>query len=456
MRRYGTGVRGRRTAALVVMTLLATGALATGAQAADNPRSDEWHLDALHMPGVWQTSTGAGVTVAVIDSGVKADHPDIQGQLLPGKDFSGLPGGVDTDTDGHGTAMVSAIVGSGKSFGGQGATGLAPGAKVLPIKVNSSTAVSSAETLHEVSEGITYAADNGAKVISISLAMRDVDLQPSDIAAAKTAVDHAIAKGAVIFAGAGNSAQEGNPNMYPAVLPGVAAIAAVDKTGTHTSESEYGPQIALAAPGLDIYTACIDPSGYCKGHGTSFATALTSASAAIVWQLHPGWTGNQVLRVLIESANKPNDGSQHSNYIGFGNVSPSKAVQYTGDPGPADVNPLVQAGIGIAPSGAPSASPSGAVTPTPAPTPTEHRATGGVPSPAKSSSSNLPLILGGALVGLLVVVGLVVVLVRRNRAGDPPAPVQQGYPVSPQQQPYGDPQQPGGQGTPPANPYRQP
>ncbi|WP_329566968.1 S8 family serine peptidase [Kitasatospora sp. NBC_01266] len=432
------------------------GAFATTAQAYDNPRSAEWHLDALHMPEVWQTSTGQGITVAVIDGGVKADAPDLVGQVLPGKDFSGLPGGPTTDNDGHGTGMASMIAGSGKSFGGKGATGLAPGAKILPLRVNSTSSVSSSVTMSQVDQAIRYATDNGAQVISISLAMRDVDLTSSDLAALKTEADYAIGKGRLIVAGAGNSAQEGDPVMYPAAMPGVAAIGAFDQTGTHIAESEYGPYIALAGPGQDIYSACTDPTGYCHSNGTSDATALTAAAAAILWQVHPSWTGSQILRVMINSADKPNDGSNHSPYIGFGNISPRNSIHYTGDPGPADVNPLIAAGIDVNPSASPAtlgSAPASAAAGAPSGAP----AVGGESAPAhtatatgKSSAGSVPLLVGGVVVAL-VVIGLVIFLVVRRRATPPPPAAPLGYPVY---------QQPPGYGTQPpppvgGNPYQQ-
>lgn len=427
MRRSGTGVR--RVAALLALTTCLAGGLASAAQGADTPRGDEWHLDALHMPEVWQTSTGAGVTVAVIDSGFKSDLPDLAGQILSGKDLSGLPGGVNVDPVGHGTAMASMIAASGKSFNGMGATGMAPGAKVLPIKINTGTdpktALGPAAALKQIDDGIDYAVDQGAKVISISQGIEASALTPSDIAALQKSVDHAIGKGDLVIAAAGNSAQQGNPVTYPSAAAGVAAIAAFDQSGTNTAESEFGPQIALAAPGIDIYSACTDPTGYCKGHGTSDATALTAGAAAILWQVHPSWTGNQILRVMINSANKPTDGSSHSPYIGFGNISPRNSIRYTGDPGPADVNPLIAAGIDVkpsAPASAPGAASSGAAANPSAPVAGSKSAPASTTTAvAKSSSSSLPLIIGGVVV-VLVVAGVVVFLVRRKRSTPPPPP----------------------------------
>ncbi|GAA1985394.1 S8 family serine peptidase [Kitasatospora viridis] len=483
MRRTGAWMRGLSTAALLSVSLSLAGVFAPAAQAYDNPRQGEWYLDVLHMSDVWQVANGSGVTVAVIDTGVKADHPDLVGQLLPGKDFSGLPGGADTDPDGHGTGMASIIAGSGKGFNGNGVIGLAPGARILPIKIDAerdpSKVLPAPVFMKQIDQAITYAADQGAKVINISQAVRSVDVAPSDVADLQNAVNYAIGHGSVIVAGAGNSGQQGNPVMYPADSAGVAAIAAHDQNGASTAESENGSYIALAAPGVNTVEACLAASGYCQGTGTSDSSAMISAAAAILFSEHPSWTGNQVLRVLISTANKAKSGANHTDYLGFGNISIRTAVRYTGDPGPADVNPLVQAGISVmppasaflpgtasstAPSAGASVQPSAPASGAPAPS------SSAAPAPAKSASSSsgsssLPFIVGIVVAAVLVVGGAAFFLARRKRtaasfeagpgAGGQEPPY--GYPMPPQQGQYGTPAPPPYQAPPPpgGNPYRE-
>lgn len=491
-------MRGLSTAALLALSLSLTGAFAPAAQALDNPRQGEWYLDVLHLPDVWQTANGSGVTVAVIDTGVKADHPDLVGQLLPGKDLSGLPGGVDVDPVGHGTGMASIIAGSGKGFNGNGVMGLAPGARILPIKINANSDATAdigrPASLKQIAQGITFAVDQGAKVISISQAIRSDDIAPSDVANLQSAVNYAISHGRLVVAGAGNSGQQGNPIMYPADSAGVAAIAAVDHQGASTAESEQGKYVALADPGVDVINACTGPTGYCNTHGTSDSTAMVSGMAAILFSQHPDWTGNQVLRVLINTANKPSDGSTHSDNVGFGSASVSKAIKYTGDPGPADVNPLVQAGISVTPppsaflpGTASSGSPSAAASAQPSGPASDAAPVGNSPAPTTSSaksaasssssgSSNLPLIIGGAVV-IVLIVGGVIFMARRKHSAVPlddtqppsyPMPTQQslsgqGTPPPPPGYTPGTPpppaQSPSPYQTPPppaANPYRDP
>ncbi|MFJ2776383.1 S8 family serine peptidase [Kitasatospora sp. NPDC087315] len=413
-----------------LVTAVVVGPAAVPAAAADSIREQQWHLDAMKVSDIWKISKGQGVTVAVIDSGFKLDHPDLVGQLLPGKDFSGLPGGVGAYTESHGTEMAALVVGSGKGLNGNGAYGLAPGAKVLPIKIknnDNAAGVSSAEFLNQIGQGIVYAADQGAKVISISQATSAVRVSADDIASLKAAVAHASTKGALVVAGVGNSAQSGNPVQYPAALPGVVGVGAVDRDGLATAESEQGAQVDLTAPGIEIYNACTANSGYCKGHGTSDATALVSASAALVWAVHPDWTGNQIARVLVNTAGKPTDGSSRNDAVGYGIVRPRVALTEPGDPGPADVNPISEQSAG-APSGA-SASvvPSQAETPSAAASagsgaaPTEDSTPVGSPAVrpeadgVSGSGSVVPLVVA-VVVGLVLVAGVVFFVVRRRAA----------------------------------------
>ncbi|MFE6869993.1 type VII secretion-associated serine protease mycosin [Kitasatospora sp. NPDC057692] len=404
--------------------------------AAESIRENQWHLDAMKASEVWKISQGQGVTVAVIDSGFKLDHPDLAGQLLPGKDFSGLPGGVGTFTESHGTEMASVIVGSGKGMGGGGAYGLAPGAKVLPIKIrnnDNSAGVTGSDFLKQIGQGIVYAADQGAKVINISQARSAASVTAEDVAELKAAVDHAAAKGSLIVAGVGNSAQSGNPVEYPAASPGVIGVGAVGRDGMVTAESEQGPQVDLAAPGIDIYNACTGPSGYCKGHGTSNSTAIVSASAALLWSVHPDWSANQIARVLINTAGKPTDGSTRNDIVGYGIVRPRVALTEPGDPGPADVYPIQEqpaapSASAAPPATTPSVSASAAPVPEQAATPVPQQAPAG--EKASGSGSVLPVVVG-VVAGLAVIVAVVVVLARRRgAAGAVPPPPPGGNPYA--------------------------
>ncbi|MFB7269896.1 type VII secretion-associated serine protease mycosin [Streptomyces sp. NPDC056244] len=324
--------------------LLLAGVAATPAHA-ETVRSRQWHLDVMKAEEMWRTSTGEGVTVAVIDSGVDPE-PDLEGQVLPGKDFSVKPGDERDDFGNHGTGMAALIAATGKSHGGDGAFGLAPGAKILPIRADLGAGRSGDEM---EAEAIRYAADSKAKVINISRA------GPYDGIATRDAVKYALGKGKLIFAGVGNDGEYGSVK-YPAATPGVVGVGAVGKDIKATAESQRGPEVDLVAPGADIITACAGATGLCNTSGTSDATALASASAALIWSKYPDWTNNQVLRVMLNTAGGPTSGAERNDSVGYGFVRPRIALTNPGDPGPADEYPLPDLAAAASASPSPGAS----------------------------------------------------------------------------------------------------
>ncbi|MFD5464537.1 S8 family serine peptidase [Kitasatospora sp. NPDC127059] len=421
------------------------GPMTAPAAAEGSIREKQWHLDAMHAPEMWKISKGQGITVAVIDGGFKLDHPDLAGQFLPGKDFSGGSGGVGAYADGHGTEMSSLIAGTGRSVGGTGAYGLAPGAKILPLKINngSASAISPTDFLDQIGQAVNYAVDQGAKVINISQGLDEVRFAPDDVDKLKKIIAQARAKGSLVVASVGNEAQSGNPVSYPGGLPNVVGVGALDHDAVATSESEQGPQVVLAAPGVDIIAACTADTGYCKSHGTSDAAALVSAAAALVWSVHKDWSANQILRVLINTAGKPTDGSARNNDVGYGGVRPRVALTDPGDPGPAEVSPVPVADP--VPSARPSMPTSSSAPASSAPSPADSPSDVAVGAPtaqpkaeASSGSGSALPIVGGVVAGLLVVAGVVFAVVRRRRTAVPPQqPVGAGAPpVPPGGNPY--------------------
>ncbi|MFI5749809.1 type VII secretion-associated serine protease mycosin [Streptomyces sp. NPDC051644] len=389
--------------------LLLGGAIAPAASA-DTMRDREWYLDRMQAAEMWKISTGKGITVAVLDTGVIPSVPELTGKVLTGKNFVEPKRGAHKDKDGHGTAMAMLIAGNGVN--GQGVKGLAPDARILPLTVFGSSKEAGTNHLSALLEAIRYAADSEAKIINMSLAWEYFMLDKDERAQIQQAVDYAVQRGKLLLAGSGNTGDSGNYVGYPAATAGVAGIGAVDKTSSVTKYSVSGPQVALAAPGEDIPIRCVDgKAGYCNSGGTSQATAIASASAALIWSKHPSWTGNQVLRVMMNTAGKPTKGAIPSRYIGYGTVRPRLAVLGDpGDPGPADVNPLVAARSPKSPS--PSA-PSGSGRPS---NPSKQSA-----SPAASAQADdgegvgaIVWIIAG--VGVVVAVGAVLLL-RRRAAG---------------------------------------
>ncbi|MFE9824182.1 type VII secretion-associated serine protease mycosin [Streptomyces sp. NPDC005791] len=402
-------------------------AAVAGTAQAESVRSNQWHLTAMKAEEMWRSSTGEGVTVAVIDTGVDTSNSDLQGQILDGKDFApDEPGDEHSDYDGHGTGMAALIAGTGDSRGGDGAFGLAPGVKILPVRVPEKAA-NLAEDIAlfntTVPAAIRYSADKGAQVINISLAMSEGSQQLTD------AVQYALDKGSLVFAGVGNDAERANGVKYPAATPGAVGVAAIGKDLQRTEESQYGPHVDLSAPGEEMIRACPSETGLCKSHGTSDATALASASAALIWSKYPDWTNNQVLRVLLNTAGGPTTGEERVDDIGHGIVRPRIALTNPGDPGPADEYPLPD--LAAAESPKPSAEPS--------------KATGGseesdgpaAAAPAATDDSGNTALWIGLGIGAVVLIGAAVAVMtvrsrRRSAAQAVPPP-----PAYPYQRPPG-------------------
>ncbi|MGW2372733.1 S8 family serine peptidase [Kitasatospora sp. NPDC001683] len=396
---------------------------------------------------MWKISTGQGITVAVIDGGFRLDHPDLVGQFLPGKDFSGSPGGVGSYGDGHGTGISSLIAGTGKGVGGTGAVGLAPGVKILPLKINNGSVGSlvSGDFLDQVGQAVDYAVSQGAKVVNISQGVTAVTTSPGDVAKLDGILAAARSKGVLVVASVGNEAQSGNLLSYPGGLPNVVGVGAIGRNEVVTAESETGPHVALVAPGDEILAACTSSTEYCKSHGTSDAAALVSASAALVWSVHKDWTANQILRVLINTAGRPNGGTSRTDSAGWGAVRPRIALTDPGDPGPADVSPLPA--DAATPSAVPSPSASASVPASSAPSPAGAASGAPTAQPKADASSGsggsaMPIV-GGVVAGLVVVAGVVFAVLRRRKAAAQPsaaaplvAPPVYQPPVPPEDNPY--------------------
>ncbi|MFE3035766.1 type VII secretion-associated serine protease mycosin [Streptomyces canus] len=320
-----------RRAGLLSVLLAASVALVPPTAAhADGIRAKQWALDALHTQQAWQTTKGAGVTVAVLDTGVENDHPDLVGNVLTGKDMIGF-GATRGDRSWarHGTAMAGIIAGHGHGVGnGDGVMGIAPEAKILPVRViledgDAARAKARNTRGNALAEGIRWAADHGADVINLSLGDDSASAHPE--AGEDDAVQYALRKGSVVVASAGNGGEKGDHISYPAAYPGVIAATAVDKFGTRASFSTRRWYATVAAPGDDVVIADPDHKYY-EGWGTSAASAFVSGAAALVKAAHPDLTPAQIKRLLEDTArNAPAGGRDDSR--GFGFVDPAAALK---------------------------------------------------------------------------------------------------------------------------------
>lgn len=287
--------------------------------------SHQWALQYLKATDAWHLSMGAGITTAVVDSGV-AKNPDLENRLLAGADFSnGLdwPTGSEPDDsglDGHGTGMATLIAGSGR--GDHSTTGLAPASYILPIRafLGSPSGLS-----YGLAPAISYATAHGAEVINLSV------VEPAATASVKESIKAALAHDVVVVAAVGNGGD--SRQYYPAAYPGVLGVGAIDRNGNVWSQSNTGADVGLVAPGVDIYR---DDNQGRQGYsdGTSEATAYVSAAAALVRSAHPTWTGPQVVAALIATADKPAamHGAVRTDQYGYGILDVLAALRLSEPP----------------------------------------------------------------------------------------------------------------------------
>jgi len=282
----------------------------------------QWALAKAEVPQAWNLGAdGRGVTIAVVDTGVDLAHPDLAANLVPGYDAIGDstdPAAIQDD-NGHGTHVAGIAA---ASLNGIGIVGVAYGAKIMPIKAMDSQGEGADADL---AAGIEWAADHGAKIINLSLGS---DQQSGILQAA---IQYAVGKGCLIVAAAGNHEPGGSGALvYPANDPGVLAVTASDQSDRLAYFSDSGPQVALAAPGVDILSDYWDQgSAYAYLDGTSMASPFVAGVAALVWSRHPDWNANQV-KVALETGAHNVSGSRDDAF-GFGRVDAYRALQ-AGEP----------------------------------------------------------------------------------------------------------------------------
>ncbi|WFF02623.1 type VII secretion-associated serine protease mycosin [Micromonospora sp. WMMD964] len=314
----------------LLAVLLGTGLVApspaTAAPPSCGPEGEEglaaapWALRRLEPSSAWPLSRGAGVTVAVIDSGVSATHPLLTGRVLEGRDFNGLPANKgQCDLVGHGT-MIAGII-AGREGTGVPFSGIAPAARILPIRVLPDLRDTDDPQLPgQIAAAIDWAVEQGADVINLSL----TTIPGPELSAA---VERALAERVVLVAAAGNQeqGQQSRPG-YPAAYPGVLAVGGVDEEGGHVGTSISGDYVDIAAPGLNIIGPAPRGPGYRAepNGGTSYAAAYVSGAAALVRAAYPDLTPEQVAERLKRTADNPPDG--HNADIGYGMVNPYRAV----------------------------------------------------------------------------------------------------------------------------------
>ncbi|MFF9057095.1 S8 family serine peptidase [Streptomyces sp. NPDC014882] len=407
------GRNGKRVSAvcstLGALAILSAG-LAPSASAVD-VQSQQWYLSAMKAEEMWKVSTGKGVKVAVVDTGVNPNTPSLKGQVLATEVPKAVSYKATEDYDGHGTSMAEIIAGTGAQGG---LKGLAPGVKIVPYRIGMKDMGDKGEKAKAPSlpDVIRAIAESDVKIISMSFTE---DIERPDVFAA---IKYAQSKGKLMVAGTGNDAARDNFIGYPAAYPYVVGVAASDESGKVGKFSEYGNYVDLAAPGLDMPTWCDETfRSYCDDSiGTSLATAVTSASAALIWSAHPDWTANQVLASLIDTAGRDWAKDDPSTYLGYGLIRPRKVLENKNfNPGAADTDPLAKENAAGVTGDAP-ASPSASTSSQPSKNPSGGR-TSAAGSTSDSSDDNTTMWVTLGAAAAVLVIGAGAFAVVRSRRG---------------------------------------
>jgi type VII secretion-associated serine protease mycosin len=291
----------------------------------------QWVLDALNVEQAWTVTKGAGVTVAVVDSGVDVGVKELRGRVSTGPDMTSGSVTRDVPPGRHGTAMAGLIAGSGQD---DGLIGVAPESRILSLPmVTDDEPMIGIPPMEEgppvaespLARALRYAANHGAKVVSMSIGSY------GPLRSEREAVSYALDKGVVLVAAVGNDGESGyakeNGTSYwsfPAGYPGVIGVAATDKQGRKASFSSDNLSVLVAAPGVGVPVVKLK-SGYALSEGTSSAAALVAGVAALVKSRYPDLPPAQVAQALTMSARgRPATG--YDDRIGYGVVDAAAAL----------------------------------------------------------------------------------------------------------------------------------
>lgn len=285
----------------------------------NDPRyGDQWAPGKIQAPTAWDRVGGAsGVKVAVLDTGM-ANHPDLAPRIVAARDFTGSAHGT-ADRHGHGTHTAGTVAAIANNS--VGVVGVAYGASLLNAKVLGD---SGAGSLSSVAAGITWAADNGAKVISMSLGA-NLDCSGT----IQDAANYAWSKGAVLLAAAGNDGM--NDVHTPANCNRIIPVGALESNDTRASFSNYGPGVPIAAPGVMILSTGKD-GDYTWMSGTSMSTPHAAGVAAMIWATSYATSNEAVMNRLYSTADRIAGTGQHWVH---GRINAASAVAGGGSAGPA-------------------------------------------------------------------------------------------------------------------------
>jgi membrane-anchored mycosin MYCP len=366
-------------AALTGASVLAGGpASAAGRQCAAPAttivRATPWAQQALAPQRAWALTRGEGVVVGVVDTGVSAASPALSGLVLPGRDVN-TKRRADDDCSGHGTFVAGLL--AARPRAGSGFAGIAPGARVLPVRVNTDESQVDPASL---SAGIRAAVDDGAQVITVA------EGTSSAPAALRAAVAYAATHDVLVVASADQPDSSRGGPVYPAALPGVMAVGSIQSSGKPVALTPASSPPALASPGSDLVSVAPVGAGNVTASGSGVAVAFVAGAAALVRAYRPKLTAPQVRHRLETTADHPS-GRLPDPFLGYGMVDPVAAL----------TTELPEESGEVAPQ--PHAEPVEVVLPTPRNRRPEH----------------IALITSAAVTGLAALGGLAAATARRGR-----------------------------------------
>ncbi len=289
----------------------------------------QWHLSKIGTPAAWDGGQGSGVTIAILDTGIDASHPDMVARLVPGWNF--YDNTADTsDPYGHGTKVAgSAAAAMNNAVGIAGVSG---NSKIMPIRIGNATGGAS---ISGMAQGLTYASDLGVRVANISSSLA------AESSSVLSAAEYMKNRGGLVFVSAGNSGAPSTAKSTTSLI----LVGATDSNDVVAGFSTYGDAVRLSAPGVSIYTT-LAGGGYGGVNGTSFAAPIAAGVAALVMSANPSLSSTQVESILFSTA-LDLGATGKDPYYGSGRVDAARAVQAalgTGAPAADTTPPTVALG----------------------------------------------------------------------------------------------------------------
>jgi thermitase len=287
--------------------------IAVSATTNDPYLGSEWHISKIGADVAWDKTQGAGVTIAILDSGVDGTHPDLAGSMVPG--YNIYDNNTNTaDVCGHGTKVAGSAAASANNAAG--VAGVAGQAKIMPVRIAYVDPTYGCYAYFStIASGITWAADHGARVVNVSYASL-----PSS-ASVISAANYLKSKGGLMFASAGNYNRDEGFTPTDSMI----SVSATDSADNRASFSSYGNFVALSAPGAGIYTTAVG-GAYGAVSGTSFSAPVAAGVAALMMAANPSLSNSKIESLMYSTAVDLGTAGRDP-YFGYGRVDAAAAVQ---------------------------------------------------------------------------------------------------------------------------------